>query len=59
MLAAIGVNYQSIRVDPLTDTVIVEMPADPATGQDAEEVDRADVIHFAPFHAIGKTAAAH
>ncbi len=54
---ALGVYHQMIWVDPVRDVVIAKTTAYPAFGQDHDDEDRVDGLHFAACHAIAEAAA--
>ncbi len=55
--SALGVYHQMIWVDPVHDVVIAKTTAYPAFGQDHEDENRVDLLHFAACHAIAEAAA--
>lgn len=55
--SALGVYHQMIWVDPAKDVVIAKTTAYAAFGQDHEDENRVDQLHFAACHAIADAAA--
>ncbi|MWV29265.1 serine hydrolase [Erythrobacter sp. GH3-10] len=57
VFTALGVYHQMIWVDQDRDVVIAKTTAYPEFGQDHDDEDRVDALHFAACHAIAAAAA--